>query len=340
MRTLGNRSINETLRTLAQVLDVAEDDGWSDANVARGRRVREPAERRRKRGTLDVDEFLALLDAADQLDSRHWPRTIERANEVRVLRDQRGLEWKAIGQQVGVAPTTAIYLYGCSDDPNTRSIGVRRAIIATLGLAGPRVTELCQVNNQDVVLAKARFYIEDAKTEAGVRAVDIHPRLLEELTSYYAGRPRAGLDEPAFATRVGSRRDRDNVLNRVVTPALSRANELRANRDEPPIRTHLTPHTFRRTYITFMVAAGFDLPYIQAQVGHVDPSTTLGIYAQVIARSDRDQLRAEIRGLFGIPETQGRPTVAQNQLERGARTAPDGPFKRPQKAPNALRRSL
>jgi integrase len=108
---------------------------------------------------------------------------------------------------------------------------------------------------------------------------------------------------------------------------MNRANELRANRGEPPIRAHLTPHTFRRTYITFTVAAGFDLPYIQAQVGHVDPSTTLGIYAQVIARSDRDQLRAEIRELLGIPETPQRSAGTRNRLERGVRSAAEGPLK-------------
>lgn len=52
-----------------------------------------------------------------------------------------------------------------------------------------------------------------------------------------------------------------------------------------------------------MVAAGYDLPYIQAQVGHRDPSTTLAIYAQVIARPDRDRLRAEIRQLLGVGAT-------------------------------------
>ena len=56
-----------------------------------------------------------------------------------------------------------------------------------------------------------------------------------------------------------------------------------------------------------MVAAGYDLPYIQAQVGHRDPSTTLAIYARVIARPDRDQLRAEIRQLFGVDQAGDEP---------------------------------
>ena len=51
-----------------------------------------------------------------------------------------------------------------------------------------------------------------------------------------------------------------------------------------------------------MLAAGFDLPYVQDQVGHADPTTTLTIYAQVIRRPDRDQLRTEARAFFGERE--------------------------------------
>jgi Phage integrase family len=105
---------------------------------------------------------------------------------------------------------------------------------------------------------------------------------------------------PAFPTRTGNRRNKDNVRLRVIGPVVSRANEIRAAQDQPPIRAHVTPHTFRRTYITYMIAAGYDLPYVQAQVGHADPSVTLTVYAQVRRRADRDELRAEIRGLLGV----------------------------------------
>lgn len=55
----------------------------------------------------------------------------------------------------------------------------------------------------------------------------------------------------------------------------------------------------RRTYIAFVIAAGYDLPYVQAQVGHSDPAVTLAVYTQVIRHADRDQLRAEVRALLG-----------------------------------------
>lgn len=297
LRTLSNESINKTLRTLAAILDEAEDAGWVARNVARGRRTREHAERRRGE-VLEPNEFDALLDAADELDRVHRPETLARAREVRALRDETGLSWKEIAARLGVVHSTAVYLYDCREDdgPPTRP---RRAVIATLGLAGPRVSELCALDKQDVALSNAKIHVRDSKTPAGVRVVDIRPRLLEELRGYAPVLGDARMSDPFFPTRTGGRRDRNNVLDRVVVPVLKRANGLRAERDEPPILVHVTPHTFRRTFITFMLAAGFDVPYVQDQVGHSDPATTLAIYARVIRRPDRDAMRVGMRELFG-----------------------------------------
>ena len=299
LRTLGTRAINETLRSLAMILDDAEDAGWVDRNVARGRRMREPLERRRTRGALDLDELQTMLEAAEQLDQHHTPRTLEQADLVRRLRDNAGMEWKRIAAHLGVAPTTAIYLYGCApvDGP---SCGPRRAILATLAFAGLRVGELCRLDSQDLNLDRMLLRVRDAKTEAGIRTVDLQPVLFDQITAYRRAHPSTPMDAPLFPTRTGSRRDRNGVLQHVLAPAVRRANELRAEHDEPPIHTHVTPHTLRRTYITFLIAAGLDLPYVQAQVGHVDPTTTLRVYAQVMARRDRDQLRSEIRQLLGL----------------------------------------
>jgi hypothetical protein len=52
----------------------------------------------------------------------------------------------------------------------------------------------------------------------------------------------------------------------------------------------VTAHTLRRTYISMMFAAGAEIPYIMAQVGHGDSKVTLEIYAQVLKRRDRDRI--------------------------------------------------
>jgi hypothetical protein len=110
---------------------------------------------------------------------------------------------------------------------------------------------------------------------------------------------------------------------------LKRANELRADRDLPPILARVTPHTLRRTYITFMLAAGFDLPYVQSQVGHVDPTVTLAVYAQVIRRQDRDRPREEMRKLLGE-----RPVESIQPLPTGDSSDPGIERKRQEKAAN------
>jgi integrase len=263
---LGNDSINKTLRTLAAVLDEAEDHGWIARNVARGRRSREPVQRR-KGEILQPDEFLSLLEAADLLDNqRHSSRTLERAEGVRRLRDEKRLTWQQVIARTGIPIGTAFYLYRCRADGDGAG-GPRRAIIATLGLAGLRVGELCALDERHLDLAHGQIHVRESKTGAGIRVVDLPPRLRHELESYRASRPPRDLEAPAFPTRPGGRRDRQNV-NSLVQSAVRRANELRAQRGEPPILVHVTPHTLRRSYISFMLAAGYDVPYVQAQVGH------------------------------------------------------------------------
>jgi integrase len=266
LRPLGNESINKTLRTLGAVLDEAVDAGWIAHNVARGPRMRE-AVRRRKGEILTPEEFGSLLDAASELDAGGTliPPTADRH------------------------PDRALFARG----------GVRRAIVATLGLAGLRVSELCDLDVQHIHLTAGKIHVPESKTDAGVRAVDIRPRLLEELKAYRAASDQTDMTAPAFPTRTGGRRDKDNVRERVLYPVVRRANQRRVEHGQPSILVHVTPHTLRRTYISFMLAAGFDLPYVQEQVGHLDPSTTLKIYAQVIRRPDRDRLRAEMQELLG-----------------------------------------
>ena len=113
------------------------------------------------------------------------------------------------------------------------------------------------------------------------------PWLRDELLAYRASRPEARSDDPAFPTRTGARRDKDNVNRRMIGPAVRLANALRVERGDPPLPERVTPHTFRRTFITLMLEAGAPVPYVQGQVGHEDAATTLTIYAQVLKRQDR-----------------------------------------------------
>jgi integrase len=147
--------------------------------------------------------------------------TLARADLTRRMRrDNR--TWKEIAAELGVAQTTAIWLAGRYRREGHAS--VRRAILATLGCAGLRNSEVCELNLGDLDFAHGVIHVRDAKTEAGVRQVNMTPWLHDELLAYRATRADAQLDEPAFPTRSGARRDRRNINRLVIAPAVRAAN--------------------------------------------------------------------------------------------------------------------
>ena len=94
-----------------------------------------------------------------------------------------------------------------------------------------------------------------------------------------AWRVTSGADDPdafVFATVSGRPRNKDNVRQRVLTPAVIRANEIRARRGLHPLPP-ISPHALRRTYISLLIEAGAPLPYVMRQVGHEDSRTTLEV---------------------------------------------------------------
>ena len=44
----------------------------------------------------------------------------------------------------------------------------------------------------------------------------------------------------------------------------------------------------RRTFASLLLESGASVPYVMAQLGHRDPTMTLGIYARVLQRSGQE----------------------------------------------------
>jgi integrase len=282
-RPLSPRTINMTLDLTARILTDAVKRGLLPSNPAADRELRLKTTHR-KGNFLEADELLALMESASGIDAPISKETLARGELTRQMRrDNR--TWKQIAAELDVAESTAIWLAGRHRKDGHAS--PRRAILATLGCGGLRNSEVCQLNLADLDFAHGVIHVRDAKTEAGVRQVNMTPWLHDELLAYRATRADAELDEPAFPTRSGARRDRRNINRRVIAPAVRAANALRAERRQPPLPGSITAHTFRRTFITLMLEAGAPVPYVQGQVGHEDPTTTLAIYAQVLKRQDR-----------------------------------------------------
>jgi integrase len=89
-----------------------------------------------------------------------------------------------------------------------------------------------------------------------------------------------------------------NVCDRIVKKAADRADALRVASGAPPLPAGITPHALRCTYISLLLEAGHPLPYVMAQVGHADESTTLQIYARVVKRRPREALHAAFDSLI------------------------------------------
>lgn len=293
-RPLSNKSINKLLELLAQILDDASESVFDErqraawSNPARGRRRRLKVSRK-PRSFLEADELESLIEASGHLDRLRWEDGKEElASEIRRLRDRKKWAWRKIAATVEVAESTAIYLYRRLNDPPGQTTLVRRAIVATLGCAGLRNTELCELDWSDLLFAHRKIRVADAKTPAGVREVAMTPRLLEELLAYRSSIHEVDQDAPAFPTARGTRRNKDNVNARVLKPALRRADELRAQRGLPALPPGVSVHALRRTYVSLMLAAGADLRWVQSQVGHEDAKMTLDVYTQVLQRKDRE----------------------------------------------------
>ena len=132
---------------------------------------------------------------------------------------------------------------------NRQGLG-RRAMIATLGLAGFRIGEMMDLKVAQVDLQRCRFKLADAKTEAGVREVEITLYLRDELLAYAMDRRARGLplgpSDHFFGTATGKRRDPDRFRDRILARAVARANANRAESGLAPLPP-ITPHSLRRT---------------------------------------------------------------------------------------------
>jgi integrase len=204
----------------------------------------------------------------------------------------------------------------------------RRAIIATLGGAGLRASELCDVLLAEVRLhdpAGARLRIPDAKTDAGVREVQLSPDLVEELVAHVDRLRRAGLpthpDAYLFPNKRGSRMARQRV-SRIVNKAARLATEQLVARGLPPLPL-TTPHSLRRTYVSIaLLANNFDVMWVMSQVGHADSKMTTDVYNQLQQRAQRQHgeafdalVRSARERLYGAD-----PENEQATEERSIRT--------------------
>jgi integrase len=274
-RALSNTSINGMLALLSQIMQRAEDYGYIPKNPMK---LGEHKDRylptvKPPRTWLELDELLALLDAAGELDAH-------------ARRDRR----------VG-----------------------RRAALAALAIAGFRVSELCDLTCPRVDLARARFGVRDAKTEKGIREVEMTLWTRGELILHREQRLRDGFPMGAkdhfFGTTTGRRRDPNRFRDRVLERSAALANEKRAKQRLAPL-PKITPHSLRRTWAMLAAQVGRDPHWISDQIGHTSAAFTLQVYQQTRHRRVTDKERQAIWELMRFAdEPEQCPLVHRAQAE-------------------------
>ncbi len=151
-------------------------------------------------------------------------------------------------------------------------------------LGGLRVGELCKLRWRAVDLARGLVRVEDGKTDASRRAVDLSPDMLDELKAHKAGSQYAEPDDLVFSTRRGTPRDRGHVRTRVLQRAIARANAKlaeaglgRYRRASPTTpAAGPSPHCSTRP--------GASPAYVMSQMGHTSAALALEVYAKKMER--------------------------------------------------------
>ncbi len=121
--------------------------------------------------------------------------------------------------------------------------------MATLGLAGLRISEMADLRVAQVDLQGGRLELFYAKTDAGVREVEISLYLRDELLRdellehvmdrQTRNRPMRPSDH-FFGTATGCRHDHDRFRDRILACSVQRANAIRFEQGLAPPLAHLT----------------------------------------------------------------------------------------------------
>jgi integrase len=151
----------------------------------------------------------------------------------------------------------------------------RYSAVLALGLLGPRVSESAQPAGGT---SQRGLLIPEAKTSAGRRHLELPAILRVSLD-----RRRAELDprpsDYVWASAAGTKRDRNNVRNRLLAPVLELGTHLleergqrplpaRVDADGNPTGPRVTPHMFRRTAMTYWAWADRNQRWAMGQAGH------------------------------------------------------------------------
>jgi len=128
------------------------------------------------------------------------------------------------------------------------------------------------------------------------------PYIVKALTSHHERVIKREPRDLVFGNRQGDPLRQSKVLTRVLQPA---AREVGLGR--------LTWHQFRHVHSSLLNDLKIPAKIAQAQLGHANISTTLGIYTHVIDASHRLAIEVVEKKLFGLSDATGRKSTVAPQ---------------------------
>jgi integrase len=155
-------------------------------------------------------------------------------------------------------------------------------VAACLGL---RASEIMGLQWQDFNLEDLTVFIRrgvvngrsgDTKTEASQKSLPIDPRLARSLQELWKRTLHQGPQDWVCANKGGRPRGQQNILQRHLRPAASRAGIGK-----------IGWHTFRHSYSTLLRSAGADIKVQQELLRHATIQSTLNTYTQAISEQKR-----------------------------------------------------
>lgn len=169
-------------------------------------------------------------------------------------------------------------------------------LILTLAMTGLRLGEslaLCwgdvsfATNTLHVRRSVTRGKISEPKSSHSIRAVAMPPTLISVLKRHkLASTPSQ--EDFCFPSEAGKPLDPHNVYARLFIPALRRA-KLR----------HVTIHSLRHSYASFLIAQGENLKFVQSQLGHSSIQVTCDRYGHLLPETRDGAARRLEETIFG-----------------------------------------
>ena len=145
---------------------------------------------------------------------------------------------------------------------------------------------MCALDWRDLDLATGTLTVQESKTPAGRREVDLPSGLVTELWNLAATNSQTAPDDPVFVGRRGTRQTPDNVGRRLKS-AIDKANVQLEEAGIASISERVSPHSLRRTYASLRFACGDDPVYVAEQGGWADPTFPIKVYAKAVKRHNR-----------------------------------------------------